>query len=305
MEENNTGFSEFAEAFGAGSEYQAAEPEVTEAEEPTTESEEEGVEAQEASENGENTEGANTGEDEEKGTEGAAEPDNPIIEQKFAIKVDGATKEVGIEELKELAQKGGAFDRVKGQLTEARQTVQTLQEENASLKKISGLVSRIAQSANTTPEELLNRVHINWRMQNGETEKEAIANIQAQEASRQLEELKASQKPVQETAQDRAKREVAEFRDVYPDVDLSQELLEKLTPDVQGGMPLLKAYQKLEASRKEAEAAALREEISKLQKQLEAEKQNKKNKASSPGSQKDSGGRRGGGEFDDFLSAFS
>jgi hypothetical protein len=240
----------------------------------------------------------------EEGAESTPEPDKPIVEQKFAIKIDKETKEVGIEELKELAQKGGAFDRVKTQLTEARQSVETLKAELESSKAISDMVKRVAEDIKTTPEELLKRVNVNWRMSKGESEKEALANIAAAEANRKLAELSEKQRPAQETAQDRAKREVAEFREAYPDVEITPELMKQVAQDVQGGMPLIKAYQKIEAAKKEAEAEALRAEINKLQQQLAAEKQNKKNRANSPGSQRDSGGQATKSEFDDFLSAF-
>lgn len=305
MEENNTGFSEFAEAFGVG-DYQTTESaEAGQTEETTAEVEETVTsEATEEPENPEIESDTDSGEKEEEGAESVPEPDKPIVEQKFAIKIDKETKEVGIDELKELAQKGGAFDRVKTQLTEARQSVETLKAELESSKAISDMVKRVAEDIKTTPEELLKRVNVNWRMSKGESEKEALANIAAAEANRKLAELSEKQKPAQETAQDRAKREVAEFREAYPDVEITPELMKQVAQDVQGGMPLIKAYQKVEAAKKEAEAEALRAEINKLQQQLAAEKQNKKNRANSPGSQRDSGGQATKSEFDDFLSAF-
>jgi hypothetical protein len=304
MEENNTGFSEFAEAFGVG-DYQTTESAEVEQTEETTEVEEEtSSEAAEEPTATEPESDTDSGEAEEEGAESTPEPDKPIVEQKFAIKIDKETKEVGIEELKELAQKGGAFDRVKTQLTEARQSVETLKAELENSKAISDMVKRVAEDIKTTPEELLKRVNVNWRMSKGESEKEALANIAAAEANRKLAELSEKQKPAQETAQDRAKREVAEFREAYPDVEITPELMKQVAQDVQGGMPLIKAYQKIEAAKKEAEAEALRAEINKLQQQLAAEKQNKKNRANSPGSQRDSGGQATKSEFDDFLSAF-
>lgn len=304
MDENNTGFSEFAEAFGAG-DYQTTESAEAEQTEETTEAEEgtssEATEEPAATESESDTDSDGAAEE---GAESTPEPDKPIVEQKFAIKIDKETKEVGIEELKELAQKGGAFDRVKTQLTEARQSVETLKAELESSKAISDMVKRVAEDIKTTPEELLKRVNVNWRMSKGESEKEALANIAAAEANRKLAELSEKQRPAQETAQDRAKREVAEFREAYPDVEITPELMKQVAQDVQGGMPLIKAYQKVEAAKKEAEAEALRAEINKLQQQLAAEKQNKKNRANSPGSQRDSGGQATKSEFDDFLSAF-
>lgn len=304
MEENNTGFSEFAEAFGVEGAYQTGDAAAEQTEETTTDTEGTAQEAQEASTAEETEDAADGQESEESGTEETSEAVNPIPEQKFAIKVDKETREVGIEELKTLAQKGAAFDRAKEQLTEARQTVQTLQAELDSNKPIAELVRRVAKDISTTPEELLKRVQVNWRMSKGETEKEALARIEAAEANRKLEALAKQQKPAQESAQDRAKREVAEFREKYPDVEITPELMKAVGEDVQKGVSLSEAYQKVQAAKKDAEVQALKDEIAKLQKQMEADKQNKKNRATSPGSQRDSGGQANKSEFDDFLSAF-
>ena len=304
MEENNTGFSEFAEAFGVEGDYQAGDAAAEQTEETTTDTEGTAQEAQEAPTVEETEDAADGQESEESGTEETSEAVNPVPEQKFAIKVDKETREVGIEELKTLAQKGAAFDRAKEQLTEARQTVQTLQAELDSNKPIAELVRRVAKDISTTPEELLKRVQVNWRMSKGETEKEALARIEAAEANRKLEALAKQQKPAQESAQDRAKREVAEFREKYPDVEITPELMKAVGEDVQKGVSLSEAYQKVQAAKKDAEVQALKDEIAKLQKQMEADKQNKKNRATSPGSQRDSGGQANKSEFDDFLSAF-
>ena len=117
-------------------------------------------------------------------------------------------------------------------------------------------------------------------------------------------ELTEKQKPAQETSQDRAKREVAEFREKYPDVEITPELMKAVAEDVRNGASLTDAYRKIEAAKKESEANELRNQIEELQRQLAAEKQNKKNRATSPGSQKDSGGQRAKSDFDDFMSAF-
>ena len=92
------------------------------------------------------------------------------------------------------------------------------------------------------------------------------------------------------------RRELAEFREQYPKVDLTQELLDKLMGDVAAGKSLTDAYRSYEASQKD-------ERIAELERQLAAEKQNKENRTSSPGSQKDSGGRRTKDDFDDFKKA--
>ena len=66
--------------------------------------------------------------------------------------------------------------------------------------------------------------------------------------------------------------------------------------DIQSGMSLSNAYRKQEAAKKDAE-------IAELKRQLEAEKQNKRNRSNSPGSQRDSGGRRMTSDHDKFEQA--
>ena len=82
----------------------------------------------------------------------------------------------------------------------------------------------------------------------------------------------------------------------FPGVELTEELCGKLMADVQSGMSLSNAYRKQEAAKKDAE-------IAELKRQLEAEKQNNKNRSNSPGSQKDSGGRRMTSDHDKFEQA--
>jgi hypothetical protein len=112
--------------------------------------------------------------------------------------------------------------------------------------------------------------------------------------------LKAAQQPAVKNAEEdsaqRVRRELAEFRTAYPKVELTDELLGKLMPDVAAGKTLIDAYHGYEAAQKDSR-------IAELERQLAAEKQNKENRASSPGSQKDSGGRRTKDDFDDFKKA--
>ena len=129
--------------------------------------------------------------------------------------------------------------------------------------------------------------------------KERLLRLKAERENARLKEEKpAEQEPAEETSQQRAKRDLEEFRRAYPDVQLTDELIGKLTPDVQDGASLLGAYQKYENAQKDAQ-------IAELQRQLAAEKQNKENRISSPGSQKDTGGKRTKTEYDDFMEAFS
>ena len=306
MEDNTNDFEEFAAAFNDG--YQ------TGTEEQQDHSE---TETQEAATSEEGSENASAGSDSEQtDTPDVEQPEEgngqeklqePPQEQKFTIKVNKESREVGLPEMTELAQKGADYDRVKGQLAAARDDLEKAKAQFEESRKISELLKRISDDVGVSAEDMLRRVHINWRMNKGESEKEAIAHIESENAKRELNELKERQnqeKANSESVQERASREIAEFRKEYPDVELTKELIDEMMADVQGGMTLTNAYRKIETAKKDAEADNLRAEIQRLQQQLAAEKQNKKNRSNSPGSQTDAGGRNAKSDFDEFAEAF-
>ena len=306
MEENTNDFEEFAAAFNDG--YQTGEEEQQENSETETQDAETPEEGSQSASEGPDSE--QTDDPDVEHTEdgnGQEKPQEPPQEQKFTIKVNKESREVGLSEMTELAQKGADYDRVKGQLATARDDLEKVKSQFEEIRKISELLKRIAEDIGVPEEDMLRRVHINWRMNKGESEKEAIAHIESENAKRELNELKERQnqeKANSDSVQERASREIAEFRKEYPDVELTKELVEKLMPDVQGGTSLTNAYRKIEAARKDEEANALRAEIEKLQRQLKAEQQNKKNRSNSPGSQTDAGGRNAKSDFDEFAEAF-
>lgn len=306
MEENTNDFEEFAAAFNDG--YQTGTEEQQDNSGTETQEEEiseEGSENASVCSDSEHTDTPDVEPPEDgNGQEAKQEPQQ---EQKFTIKVNKESREVGLSEMTELAQKGADYDRVKGQLAAARDDLEKVNAQFEESRKISDLLKRIADDVGVSEEEMLRRVHINWRMNNGESEKEAIAHIESENAKRELNELKERQnqeKANSESVQERASREIAEFRKEYPDVELTKELIDEMMADVQGGMTLTNAYRKIEAARKDAEANNLRDEIQRLKQQLAAEKQNKKNHSNSPGSQTDAGGRNAKSDFDEFAEAF-
>lgn len=209
-----------------------------------------------------------------------AEP--PAEPEMFTLKVNKEERQVSREEMIELAQKGADYDRVK--------------EQAKGQQEIMEVLSALAKEAQTDIPGLMDSFRIGMLKKQGLSEDAARERLGREKAERENELLKAQKQPPEETSAQRAKREVAEFRQAYPKVELSDELLKKLMADVAGGMTLTEAYRKLEAAEKDAK-------IAELQRQLEAEKQNRQNRAASPGSQKDSGGRRGKSDFDDFMRA--
>ena len=100
--------------------------------------------------------------------------------------------------------------------------------------------------------------------------------------------------------EDRARRELAEFRGRYPEVSLTREELLRLAPDMVGENPktLTEAYQTWQEAEKDREIAQLRA-------QLAAQTQNQENRAASPSSQSDSGAPQAAGSYDQFLAAYT
>ena len=285
------GFEDFAAAFGDDGNQTE---ETTETTEEVTEEETPGTEPAEESEGESQEEDTEDG-----GAEDGAEAPPATQETSFTIRVNKEDRTVNRDEMFSLAQKGADYDRVKGQVAERDKTISELTAQIEGSKDNLEMLSLISESVGRPIPELLEQLHISLRMKNGETEAEAKANIRAIKAERQISAAKAAQQKQAEKPDpmERAKKELADFNSRFPGVELSEELCKELTEDVRKGMTIADAYQKREDARKDAR-------IAELEKQLAAEKQNKKNKAKAVGSQNDSGGRRVRSAEDDFFAAF-
>lgn len=291
MEETqNNGFEDFAAAFD--DDYQTIEETAEEVEETAEEVDTESEEFQEEGE-------AETEEEDAKASKVEVKTENQP--ETFTLKVNKEERTVSRDEVISLAQKGADYDRVKEQLAERNNTVTALQDR---LNKYSGAIETlelISETSGQSISELAEQLHLNVLMKGGKSEAEAKAELRALKAEAKLkaaETKDAEKKSAQEDSKARANREVAEFRQKFPGVELTKELCNELMQDVQGGMSLSEAYMKRELARKDAEMAELK-------RQQAAAEQNKKNRTTTTGSQKDSGGRRQKSEFDDFMSAFA
>lgn len=222
----------------------------------------------------------------------------------FTLKVNKEERQVGLEEMTALAQKGADYDRVKKQYSDSQQTIQELQKEleaTGSLRSVYDLLSVVANKTGTNPEALAEMLYTNLRKNEGASEdlaKEELKRAKVEKERDALKTQKAQADEKKDDAESRAQREIEAFKNDYPDVVLTDELLSKLTPDLQKGKSLSSAYRAFEKAQSDAK-------IKELEKKLAAKEQNDKNKKRSPGSQKDSGGRRTKDNFDDFMSAFA
>lgn len=294
--EQDIGFAEFEAAFA--DENQVSEPE-TNTGESGQKQEETHQEPESATETGENSDGETSGSEDKKPAEGQEQPDTQ--EETFTLRVNKEDRTVSRDEVISLAQKGADYDRVKGQLAESRATVDSLNAHIGKYQEAIDTLTMISESSGMDMAALVQQLHVNMLMKSGKTEAEAKAEIRAQKAEKALEAARkqeSEQKTRQEDISARAQREVEEFHRKFPNVELTKELCESLSADVQSGMTLSEAYTRKESAQKD-------QEIAELKRRLEAEKKNKRNQASSPGSQNDSGGRREKSDFDDFMSEFA
>ena len=305
-------FGAFEGTDGNQTEHAEDTAEVETTEEPTYEpAAEDGAddsqEVQEDTENGESEEGTQRTEPEEGGAEDKQDGDKAISEQKFVVKVNKETREVSYQDAPAWIQKGMDYDRVKGQLETAQQEQATLQAEVDKYKPHVTLLEQAAEAAGVSLDQMLESVQLGMFRSKGMSDAEARAELRNLRLERQIQDLAKQnqkptaaepvQKPETDEKADRAQRDIEEFSRVFPDVQLTEDLVAKLVPDVQKGMSLTSAYLKMENQRLQTEAKQ-------RQQQEAAKKQNTKNRAKTPGSMNDSGGQRTKDAYDDFFGAF-
>lgn len=259
---------------------------------------------QDDAEGDDSAEDEDTDDSENDGADGNGEGDsgNTDADKTFTIKVNKEERKVTLEEMTTLAQKGADYDRVKEQNTKHQQTIADLQsklEGVSSQQAVLDILGTIAQKSNSTLEQLAESLYINFRKSAGASEDVAREELKSAKLEKELNSYKAKQTQQQEQETDaeaRAKRDLEDFAREYPDVELTEELVDKLVPDIQNGMSLSAAYRKHEKAQDSAR-------IAELERQLAAKAQNDKNKKRSPGSQRDSGGRSPKSDYDVFEKA--
>jgi hypothetical protein len=204
-------------------------------------------------------------------------------EPKYQIRVDHQDHELTLDELKVAAQKGMAFDRLKGNYDE--------------VKVHADRLTALAQKQNTTVEDLITQAEIGY-MESvlGDLTEQYIEQGYDEEvaetlALKDLEILgNNSEAEYQEEADEFAERvnyEAEQFMTFYPNVnpdDIPEEVFESIN---QYGMSLVEAYQHYEIQQLKAQAAV---------KELNA-----KNASNAVGSARDSKRTQ---KKDDFLSEF-
>ena len=292
------GMEEFFDAFDGGETAEAEEPAVVEepagVEEPAETDPEPAAEEEPADSADEPA-----GEDGE-GGDGEPEGDADPKDQTFTLRIGEEDRQYTLEEMTELAQRGAGYDTLQAQLTEATQARDQLQTQLDGQQGVMDILNQIAEKSGKSVQELAKQMYINFRKSAGASEDAAALELENAQLKKQAEAGKPAQqegKPADDS-QARAQREIAEFRQLHPGVQIDAAMAAKLKPDVQKGMSLANAYQKMLNEQKAAELAE-------KERQAKAKEQNNKNREKSPGSQQDSGGRRQKSGVEDFFAQFT
>ena len=314
MNENeNVGFEDFESALFGGdyqidsddNDFEAEETDDTEDGNVIEDSFEDDVASEPAEESESDEEDSDDSEpdDHDDGVEeDREEPESGKDEQMFTLKVNKEEKQVTLDEMTTLAQKGADYDRVKENYAKSQQTIQELQAKLDSGNKHHGvmhILDIVAAKSDVSLEELAESLYLSVRVNAGVSADVAREELKSAKLEKELNGYKAQKETAKQTEDDaaiRAQREIDAFKENYPDVALTDELISKLNADLQKGVSLSAAYRNYERTQSNAK-------IKDLEQQLAAKKQNDKNKQHSPGSQKDSGGRRSRSDYEEFERA--
>lgn len=294
MEQSYDGFAEFSEGFSEASGNQTGQADEPSASGSITEADAR-QEAENGPPDGEQPAAVKAQWQEEKqdsGESGRESGNQGEGEEQFSLKVNGNTYQVPREKMTELAQKGMDYDRVRQQRDAARAFQQENESTIASLKALAESVS-----PGMTISDLIDRMRVNMLVAQDVPEAVATERVARENAERMLRE-KSDAESAEATKKERVNAEIRDFQAKYPGVDVSEREIREMSGDLAAGMSFVEAYQKRQLQEKESALESLR-------RQLEAEKKNNQNRASSPGSQSDAGSPKTSNAFDEFIGAFN
>lgn len=238
----------------------------------TADEQEEAEEAEETEDSGEDSEEAEETEvkdEEEPKPEAEPEQKDDAGHQRFKLKVKGEEREVDLDEMTALAQKGSDYDGLKTDRD-------TLRDENGKLKEYESFLKELADNGGISIDEVMESTRVEMLMRKAEqdgkelTEEDARKQVRAAHKKQEPKEKPAHEK----TAEERAQEAVQAFVKRYPNVK-SEDIPQSVWDDANRTGDLIGAYQEYRLQK-------LSEEITQL-------KQNNKNKERSTGSRKTAG----------------
>lgn len=242
----------------------------------------------------------------EPAAEPETQPETPPAPETFTIKYLDKERTVSRDEVIALAQQGMDYARIRDKLTESTSKYDELYNW---MKQLAG---------NQSVEDFMFNVEVErakamYGLDNNMARERVKLDRERRELDAERKRAEDSKKvaETQQTAQNRIRNEYDEFVKAYPEVASKYVTDKSVIPDevwadVRNGKSLSEAYSKYSAKKEISDAkkaAADKDaEISRLKAELEAEKQNKKNKSRSSGSMSTDGG---GEEYDPIAAGWN
>lgn len=238
--------------------------------------------------------------------EAETQPEPTPEPETFTLKHLGEERTVGRDEVIALAQQGMDYARIRDKLTESTSKYDELYNW---MKQLAG---------NQSVEDFMFNVEVErakamYGLDNNMARERVKLDRERRELDAERKRAEDSKKAAetQQTAQNKIRDEYDAFVKAYPEVASKYVTDKSVIPDevwagVRNGKSLIEAYSKYSASKEISDAkkavADKDAEISRLKAELEAEKQNKKNKSRSSGSMSTDGG---GEEYDPIAAGWN
>ena len=219
----------------------------------------------------------------------------------YELKVNKGIQKVTMDQMKEYAQQGLDYGRVRQQRDTLQQNLNEQMQWRSQNENTLTELAAVAQAAGMDVPGLLNSLRVNMLVQQGMSRETAQERIRAERAERQIEvnRQQAMQQQTAQTQQDQMRQRVArdmqEFQQMYPGVDIRNVPQEVIAEAASGRNSLVGAYARYENQQ-------LQKQIKDLNAKLTVQEQNNNNKQRSLGSMKSSGNNS---VKDDFLDGFN
>lgn len=236
------------------------------------------------------------------GTEGADANQKPQAEpEMYELKVNKGIQKVTMDQMKEYAQQGIDYGRVRQQRDALQQNLnEQMQWRNANEANLSMLES-VAKSCNMDIPSFLRSMRVNLLTQQGMSRETANERVLREDAERQMA-ANQQRQTAQQQAQsretqmrERVARDIKEFQQMYPGVDIKNVPQSVIAEAATGKNSLVGAYMRYENQQ-------LQSQIKELNAKVAAKEQNQNNKQRSLGSVKSSGNNS---QKDSFLEGFN
>lgn len=232
---------------------------------------------------------------------GAPDTQQPQQEPElFELKVNKGIQKVTMDQMKEYAQQGLDYGRVRQQRDSLQQSLNEQMQWRSQNEAHLNELSEVAKAAGMDIPGLISSLRVNMLVQQGMSRETAQERIRAERAERQVAanqqqaQQQRSAQAQQEQARQRQEQDVQNFLRIYSGVD-PRTIPQSVWAEVRNGDTLVSAYGRYQNQQ-------LQSQIKELNAKLEAQKQNNNNKQRSLGSVKSSGNNS---VKDDFMEGFN